>query len=106
MEEQEMDYVPQAVHAEFARRIDAEEKRQNERLAALEKSVQEIGKLSLNVERLATNIENMTAEIKEQGERLKDIESKPAKRWDAIIAAVITGAVGILIGLITAGVVH
>ena len=106
MEADEMEYVSQAVHEEFARRIDAEEKRQNERLAALERGLQEIGKITVNVEKLATNIEAMTLEIKEQGERLKEIESKPAKRWDTIIAAVITGVVGILIGLFSAGIIH
>lgn len=100
----EEQYLLKSVHDEFARRVDEENDRQNARLASLERSLQEISKITVQVERLATNIETLTASIKEQNGRLTDLEQKPAKRWDAIIGAVITGVVGILIGLISAGV--
>lgn len=100
----ENEYLTKAVHEEFARRVDEENDRQNARLASLERSLQEISKITVQVERLATNIETLTASIKEQNGRLTDLEQKPAKRWDAIIGAVITGVVGILIGLVSAGV--
>ena len=100
----ENEYLTKAVHEEFAKRVEEENDRQNARLASLERSLQEISKITVQVERLATNIETLTASIKEQNGRLTDLEQKPAKRWDAIIGAVITGVVGILIGLISAGV--
>ncbi|MBR3238663.1 MAG: hypothetical protein IKF99_09525 [Oscillospiraceae bacterium] len=100
----ENEYLLKSVHDEFARRVDEENDRQNARLASLERSLQEISKITVQVERLATNIETLTASIKEQNGRLTDLEQKPAKRWDAIIGAVITGVVGILIGLVSAGV--
>lgn len=100
----ENEYLLKSVHDEFAKRVDEENDRQNARLASLERSLQEISKITVQVERLATNIETLTASIKEQNGRLTDLEQKPAKRWDAIIGAVITGVVGILIGLVSAGV--
>ncbi len=100
----EEQYLLKSVHDEFAKRVEEENDRQNARLASLERSLQEISKITVQVERLATNIETLTASIKEQNGRLTDLEQKPAKRWDAIIGAVITGVVGILIGLVSAGV--
>ena len=100
----ENEYLLKSVHDEFAKRVEEENDRQNARLASLERSLQEISKITVQVERLATNIETLTASIKEQNGRLTDLEQKPAKRWDAIIGAVITGVVGILIGLVSAGV--
>lgn len=102
---EETKYVPWDVHAEFARRVDDENDRQNVRLDGLEKGLREIGKITVNVEVLATNIQAMTAEIKKQGARLEAIEQKPAKRWDAVVGAIITGIVGLLLGLISAGVI-
>ena len=101
MEEQ---YLTKAVHDEFARRVDEENDRQNARISALETGLLEVNKITVQIERLTANIETMTGEIKKQGARLDAIEERPAKRWDTIITAIITGAVGILIGLISSGV--
>jgi len=99
------EFVTVEVHNEFARRIEEENDRQNHRLIILEESVKDINKISLNVERLAANIEAMTNEIKRQGDRLTAIEEKPAKRWDTVISGIISGVIGILIGLMSAGII-
>jgi hypothetical protein len=99
------EFVTVEVHNEFARRIEEENDRQNHRLIILEESVKDINKISLNVERLAANIEAMTNEIKRQGDRLTAIEEKPAKRWDTVISGIISGVIGILIGLVSAGII-
>lgn len=101
----EQEYVTVAVHEEFARRIEDENTRQNHRISTLEESVKDISKISINVERLAANIEAMTNEIKRQGDRLTAIEEKPAKRWDTVVSGIISGVIGILIGLISAGII-
>lgn len=100
----ENEYLTKAVHEEFARRVDEENDRQNARLSALEKGLLEVSKITVQIERLTANIETMTGEIKKQSARLDDIEAKPAKRWDTLIGAVLTGIVGVLIGLVSAGV--
>ena len=102
---EEAKYVPFEVHREFEKRIEDENDRQNHRLSILEESVKDINKISLNVERLAANIEAMTNEIKRQGDRLTAIEEKPAKRWDTVISGIISGVIGILIGLVSAGII-
>ena len=99
------EYVSIDVHNEFARRIEDENDRQNHRLEALEEAVREMTRLTVAVEKMAVSIEGMAAEQKRQGERLTAIEEKPAKRWDAVISAVISGVVGLLIGLMSAGII-
>lgn len=101
----EEQYLLKSVHDEFARRIDEENDRQNARLTALEKGLLEVNKITVQIERLTANIETLTASIREQSGRLTELEQKPVKRWDGLITAIITGVVGILIGLISAGVI-
>ena len=101
----EQEYVTLLMHEEFSKRIEDENTRQNHRITTLEESVKDISKISINVERLAANIEAMTNEIKRQGDRLTAIEEKPAKRWDTVVSGIISGVIGILIGLISAGII-
>ena len=84
------EFVTKAVHDEFAKRIDEENDRQNKRLAILEQGQVQINELVSAVKVLAANMDNMAKEQAKQGERLKEIEGKPAKRWETIIACVIT----------------
>ena len=51
------DTISRKEHEEFARRIDAENERQNKRLSLLEDNVHQIGSLTASVEKLATNID-------------------------------------------------
>lgn len=102
---EETKYVPIEVHKEFEKRIEDENHRQNTRLSALEDAVREMTRLTVSVEKIAVSLENMTAEQKRISDRLTAIEEKPAKRWESIVGAIITGVVGILIGLISAGVI-
>ena len=101
----DVEYVTKELHDESIRRIDDENDRQNARLSALEQGLKEVNKITVSIERLTANIETMTDEIKKQGIRLDEIEKKPAKRWDAVISAVISGVVGLLIGLMSAGII-
>lgn len=87
------EYVTKAVHDEFARRIDEENDRQNKRLSILEQGQTQINELVSTVKVLAVNMENMAKEQIKQGAKLEEIEGKPAKRWETIIACLITCAV-------------
>ena len=95
------DYVSKAVHDEFAKRIEEENTRQNHRLSNLESAINQLSELITSVKILAVNVENIANEISEQGNRLKEIEGKPAKRWETvigcIITAIITAAISFLI---------
>lgn len=83
-------YVTKEVHDEFAKRIDEENDRQNKRLALLEAGQTQITELVATVKVLAVNMENMAKEQAKQGAKLSEIEGKPAKRWETLIACVIT----------------
>lgn len=74
-------YVTIEAHTEFAKRMDAENDRQNHRIASLEKTVQEIQRLTVSVEKMAVSMENMTQELKTQSSRLDKIEKEPADTW-------------------------
>jgi len=102
----EKDFITRGEHAEFCERVDREDERQNRRLSELEQTVKQINELVTSVKVLAVNMENMAKEQTKMSERLTEIEQKPAKRWDTAIGALISGIVGLLIGLLGAGVIH
>ena len=100
----EQEYLTRREHEEFARRMESENARikdendrQNKRIGVVEESVKEFNRLALQIERIAVSIQQMTDEISKQGTRLESIESKPAKRWDALIGGLI-GAIAAAIG--------
>ena len=97
------EYVTKAVHEEFAKRIDEENDRQNHRLSILETGQAQIGELVSSVKVLAVNMDTMSKELQKQGDRLAEIEGKPAKRWETVIACILTGIVGFLLNMALAG---
>ena len=84
-------------HEEFAKRIDAENTRQNRRIEALEQSVDRFGRIASSVERLATNMEGMLREQERQGERLDKLEKKPGENWNVTVKSILA-AIGSAIG--------
>lgn len=102
---EESKYLTMELHREFCERIDKEDERQNRRLSELEQTVKQISELVTSVKVLAVNMENMSKEQAKMSERLTAIEEKPAKRWDTIVSGIISGVIGILIGLVSAGVI-
>ena len=73
--------ISRAEHEEFAKRIDAQEKRQDKRLEMLENTVREIGALTLSVQRLAQSLESMVEEQERQGRRLQALEDRDGEKW-------------------------
>ena len=96
-------YVTQNEFNLATKRIDEENKRQNERLQSLETNYAIVNQLSIHMERLASNMEAMAKELARQGTKLDDLEMKPAKRWDLIVTSIITGLAGAFIGLLLKG---
>lgn len=99
------DFLTRHEHSEFAKRIDEENERQNKRLTLLEQGQIQINELVSNVKVLAVNMDNMVKEQAKQGERLKEIEGKPAKRWDTVIACIITAIVTAALNALVNGVI-
>lgn len=93
-----MEYITREFHEEFARRIDAENERQNRRLTLLEETVRQINDLTVSVKEMAVNMGNMLEEQKKQGERLEKLEREPAETSKQIKQAIITTIVGTAVG--------
>jgi chromosome segregation ATPase len=85
------------------RRIDDENARQNKRIEKLENTMEEIRKISTSVERLAINMENMLSEQKKQGDRLDELEAKPAEAWTTMQRTILTTICGALAGAVAFG---
>lgn len=100
------EWVSSEVFTETMRRIDAEDNRQNTRLTELEIAQKQISELITSVKVLANNMETMAKEQMKQGVRLQAIEEKPGKRWDTVIACIITGLVGAAISAAVSGFVR
>lgn len=96
--------ISRGEHEEFAKRIDAQEKRQDKRLEMLENTVREIGALTLSVQRLAQSLESMVEEQERQGRRLQALEDRDGEKWRKLMGyiatAVTSGAVTLLLSQI------
>ena len=96
--------ISRAEHEEFAKRIDAQEKRQDKRLEMLENTVREIGALTLSVQRLAQSLESMVEEQERQGRRLQALEDRDGEKWRKLMGyiatAITAGAVTLLLSQI------
>lgn len=99
------DFITRREHDEFAKRMevenqrrDDEDKRQNKRIDKLEETVAKIEGLTVAIEKMTVSIGTMATELKSQGERLEQIEAKPAKKWETLVADVIKLIVAALIG--------
>lgn len=99
------EFVTIEVHKEFEKRVEEENTRQNHRIAELEGAVKQIAELVSSVKVLAANMENMAKEQAKQGERLEEIEKKPAKRWDVVITGALSAIVGALMAAMMTGLV-
>lgn len=93
-----------AMHDEYAKRIDAENARQNKRLDMLEGTVRQINSLTVSIEKMAVNMANMLEEQKRQGERLDELEKEPAETLKQIRHSVITTMVGTIVGAVVTAV--
>lgn len=98
-------YVTLEVHNEFVKRIDAEDSRQNKRIEIIEAKQAQISELVASVQVLAVNVENIAKEINKQSQRLDEIEGIPKKRWETIVACIITGLLGAAISAVIAGII-
>lgn len=74
-------------------------------LVKLEATADSIHDMSLSINKLAINMENMLVEQKEQGERIKTLEAKPIETWSTIKKTILTALVSAVAGAIIASVI-
>ena len=84
--------------------------RQEEQIKGLARRMDNLEKLTESVNKLAISVERLTAqqaandtEIETLTGKVNDLEAKPAKRWDTVIAAVISALIGAGITLLIKG---
>ena len=109
----DQEYISRREHDEFARRMETENnrikdenERQNKRIGIVEESMKEFNKLTLQIERIAISIQQMTEAISKQGERLENIEAKPGKKWDTLVSGIIGAIAGAIGAAVAAGVIR
>ena len=94
----ENEYLLTSVHNEFAKRVAEENERQNHRISAMEETLNKLLDMSTSVERLATNMEHMVVEQKDQGERLKTLEGKDGEMWRTAVTHILLVVIGGVVG--------
>ena len=74
------------------------------RLDHLEEEVGNLQDLTKAVAVTATNVERLQTDVKEMKDDVKALAAAPAKKWDAaigyVMAALISGIVGMVLGLV------
>ena len=73
------------------------------RMDNLEKLTESVNKLAISVERLTAQQATNDTEIEKLTGKVNDLEAKPAKRWETVIAAIISALVGAGIALLIKG---
>ena len=73
------------------------------RMDNLEKLTESVNKLAISVERLTAQQQTTDTEITKLTGDVNELKEKPAKRWDTVIAAIISALVGAGIALLIKG---
>lgn len=88
------EYLPLAVHKEYAQRMEDEHRRQNKRIETLEGKVEDISSLTHSVASLAQSVEQMAKAQEKQGERLETLENRDGEMWRKVVGYVLTFVIG------------
>lgn len=94
------EFISRSEYSECVHRIDDENDRQNKRIQKLEDSIGQLSELTSSVKVLAVNIDTMSKELTKQGEKLEQIEAKPAQNWDKLLWAVGGAIITAIIALV------
>ncbi len=70
------------------------------RIDDIVKEVNDLQKLTEAVAVTAANVSRLQEDVTEMKNDVKSLAAVPAKRWDTAVAAVISGIIGVVLGLI------
>ena len=97
-------YISRAEFDAVKEAFDAENSRQNHRILKLEDMAEKINDLAISTEKLASTMEKMLEEQREQGKRISKLEGRDGEKWRAVAkivaTAVISAAIGALLMMI------
>lgn len=78
--------------------VDARSKSNTHRIDELRESTKALSSLAISVEKIAVQQENLAKSYTSLTKDVEEIKSKPAKRWDAAVLAIITALIGWALG--------
>ena len=97
-------YISRAEFDAVKEAFDAENARQNHRILKLEDMAEKINDLAISTEKLASTMEKMLEEQREQGKRISKLEGRDGEKWRSVAkivaTAVISAAIGALLMMI------
>lgn len=73
------------------------------RIHALEKGQDAVNRLILDVAKISAKLDYMSEKLDRLESKVETLEQKPAKRWDGLVTAIISAAIGIFVGWIMVG---
>ena len=84
------------------RLVSVEEARKSntKRIDELELEMKDNRELTIAVKEIATEMKHLREEQTDMNKRLKDIEDKPAQKWDKVTMTIIATVVGGIIGAV------
>jgi len=80
--------------------IDQRSRSNTKRLDRMEQRQDNLEKLTETVATMQVELRNVVTMVGETKDAVKELEAKPAKRWDTLVAALISALVGIALGLL------
>lgn len=89
-------------HEERLSKVEERSKSNSHRLTEVEKRQDNLDKLVATVEVLAVKESNVETVVNEIKTDVKDLKSKPAKRWDGLVDKAIWAVVAAFIGFVLA----
>ena len=78
--------------------VDARSKSNTHRIDELKEATKALNSLAVSVEKIAVQQENLAKSYNGLTKDVEEIKSKPAKRWDAAVLALITALIGWAVG--------
>ena len=83
--------------------VDQRARSNTRRIDKLEQSTDALTRLATSVEVMATKQDTMADTLDRLDGKVETLEGQPAKRWDAVVAAIISGVVAFVLGLLLRG---
>lgn len=94
------DFITRDEHTEYAKRMDAENKRQNQRIHDVEEVVKEIHTMSNTLIRLCEKMSSMNNSIDALNADVDTLKARDGEMWRKVLAYIFTTVIGIVVGYI------
>ena len=76
-------------------------KRNAGRIEKIERDHEALHEMATNIGVMGEQLKNVNQNVRTLTEKVEEIESKPAKRWEAVVEKIIIGFVSAIIGVLT-----